>query len=340
MSIRFDADDPAAAPGARWGILGPGWVAGRFAAGLKTHTRSTITALASRDPRRGDVFADRWAVPRVHRDYAALLDDDSVDVVYIATPNTLHVEHALAAIAAGKHVVVEKPLAMSESDGRRIFDAAGARGVFAMEGMWTRFLPHSIALHDAVERGLLGEVEEVWAESGKAQFGETLIPRLLDPALGGGALADLGVYTLSLAVHLLGAVTAATEVGSHRRSRGGVDTRVDASLVHGRGRSTHVVSLDEDLPGAARVTGTDGIIIIDGPFHRPSAWRLTRSDGAGESFDGRLPNGFECEVAAVGTALADGRLEHPLLPHRATLDVLAAADRIRAKATCGEVVGV
>lgn len=338
MSIRLTPDDPMAAPGARWGILGPGWVAGRLAEGLTTHTRSTIAAVASRDIRRAETFAERWGVQRVHRDYAALLDDDSVDVVYVATPNTLHVEHALAAISAGMHVVVEKPLAMSEADGRRIFDAANARGVFAMEGMWTRFLPHSIALHDAVERGLLGEVDEVRAESGKAQFGSALIPRLLDPELGGGALADLGVYTLTLAVHLLGAVTAVSEVDI--RSRSGVDSRVDASLVHERGRSTHVVSLDEDLRGDARIAGTEGTIMVDGPFHRPAAWRLSRRDGADESNDGRLPNGFEFEVAAVGTALADEQLEHPLLPHRATLEVLAAADRIRAEALAGEVVGV
>lgn len=340
MSICLKTDDPAAAPGARWGILGPGWVAGRFAEGLITQTRSTIVAVASRDPHRAELFAHRWRVPRVHRDYAALLDDDSVDVVYVATPNTLHVEHALAAISAGKHVVIEKPLAMCEADGRRIFDAATARGVFAMEGMWTRFLPHSIALHDAVERGLVGEIQEVSAESGKAQFGDSVIPRLLDPALGGGALADLGVYTLALAVHLLGGTTATTNVEVRRRSRAGVDSRVESTLVHQRGRSTHTVSLDEDLPGDARVTGTDGVIVIDGPFHRPSTWRLTRRDGADESIDGRLQNGFEFEAAAVGRALAEGRVEHPLLPHHATLDVLAAADRIRAEPTFQEALSV
>ncbi|MDV3125465.1 Gfo/Idh/MocA family oxidoreductase [Mycobacterium sp. 21AC1] len=313
-------------------------MAGRLAEGLTTHTRSTIAAVASRDANRADTFAERWGVQRVHRDYAALLGDDSVEVVYVATPNTLHVEHALAAISAGKHVVVEKPLAMTEADGRRVLDAADARGVFAMEGMWTRFLPHSIALHDAVERGLLGEVDEVWAESGKAQFGSTLIPRLLDPELGGGALADLGVYTLTLAVHLLGAVTEICQVDV--RSRSGVDSRVDASLVHERGHSTHVVSLDEDLPGDARVTGREGTIMVDGPFHRPARWRLRRLDGANESMDGRLSNGFEFEVAAVGRALAEGRLEHPLLTHRATLEVLAAADRIRAESLTGVVVGV
>lgn len=340
MRFRYDIDDPSVAPGARWGILGPGWVADRLAQGLVGHTRSTITAVASRDARRAEVFAERWGVGRAYGSYAALCADDSVDVVYIATPNTLHVEQALVAIAAGKHVVVEKPLAMCAEDGRRVFEAATARGVFAMEAMWTRFLPHRTAMDVAIERGLLGDVGRVWAESGKAQYGAAAIPRLLDPALGGGALADLGVYTLSLAVHLLGPVTTINHVALRRRTPDGVDTHTQAALWHRHGISTHTVSLDDDLKGGARVVGTEGAIVVDDSFHRPSSWRLTRRHGSDQWFDGRVDNGFEFEVAAVGRAIAERRLEHPLLPHSATLDVLDAADRIRAEATAEEVVGV
>ena len=124
----------------RWGYLGAGGIADLIAAdfqiaGLK------IQAVATRDMERTNAFADKFNIPNRHPDYASLVADPEVDVVYISTVQTLHREHTLLAIAAGKHVLLEKPFTMNAADAHAIYDAAKAKGVFVMEAMWTRFLP-------------------------------------------------------------------------------------------------------------------------------------------------------------------------------------------------------
>src|SRR5690606_1823835 len=139
-----------------------------------------------------------------HGDYEALVTDPEVDVVYVATPHSHHHEHALLAIRAGKHVLVEKAFTQDAAQAREVLDAARAAGVFVMEAMWTRFLPHVAALRGVIARGEIGRVVSVIADHGQ-QFPFDPAHRLYAPGLAGGALLDLGVYPVSFAHDLLGA---------------------------------------------------------------------------------------------------------------------------------------
>src|SRR3954454_22072206 len=185
--------DPRDAPVLRWGILGPGEIAGDFADALARHTGQRIVAVGSRSRDRAAAFAAQHGIPRVHQGYESLVSDGEVDVVYVATPHSEHARNALTAIAAGKHVLVEKPLAVTADLARTIAAAADAAGVFAMEAMWTRFLPQTDVVAQLLERGDLGRPALAVADFAG---GPVSAPggRLLDPEQGGGALLDLGVY--------------------------------------------------------------------------------------------------------------------------------------------------
>ena len=140
--------DPAAAPPLRWGILGPGGIARRFARDVPAHTASSVVAVGSRSAARAQAFASEHAIPTAHASYAELVADPQVEAVYIATPHSEHLEHALLALQAGKPVLVEKSLTRNAAEARQLFDTAAECGLFAMEAMWTRFLPHMVALRE------------------------------------------------------------------------------------------------------------------------------------------------------------------------------------------------
>jgi predicted dehydrogenase len=191
--------DPLAAPVLRWGILGTGWIAERFVASLERHTRQRVVAVGSRSPASAKEFAERTGIARAHGSYGDLVADPEVDVVYVATPHNHHRAHALLALDAGKHVLVEKPIGLSAAEAQEV--AARARGVFCAEAMWTFFLPRYDVVRQLLDDGVLGEVRTVLADHGE-WFPAT--HRILRQDLAGGALLDLGTYPVALANWVLG----------------------------------------------------------------------------------------------------------------------------------------
>ena len=193
--------DPMVAPPARWGILGTGWIAHAFVDALRTGTRQVIAAVGSRDAERAAAFAAAHDIPRSGT-YADLVTAD-VDVVYVASPHSEHRDHALLALDAGKPVLVEKAFTRNAAEAREVVTAARERGLFCMEAMWSRFLPHYDIVRQLVQEGALGEIQTV-----SADHGQRLYPdgprRLADPGLAGGALLDLGIYPVSFASMVLG----------------------------------------------------------------------------------------------------------------------------------------
>src|SRR5262249_41324878 len=153
----------------------------------------------SRDPDRAREMAARHDVPRVHEDYAALLADPDVDAVYLPLPNSLHLPWTLRALAAGKHVLCEKPLALNETEAREMADAARAAGRRLMEAAMCRFQPR---MRELVASFAGQEIRRVSA-SFSFQI-QDLANYRLRPEFGGGALLDVGFYTADIARWLLG----------------------------------------------------------------------------------------------------------------------------------------
>ena len=323
---------PDDVPSLRWGIVGTG-IARSFVRGLARRTTQRVVAVTARDSVKTQAFATEFGIDIVHDTVEALSNDPAVDVVYVATPHPLHREQALTAIAAGKHVLIEKPIAMSAREATEIVDAGVRAGVLVMEAMWTRYLPQADLIRKVIAGGLIGDVHLVTADFG---FVSTFDPnsRLWAPDLGGGALLDAGIYPVSFASSILGTATSVYAAGDLHPN--GVDTRTDMLLVAPAGRALISTALTTQLPTVATIAGTQGSISVGAPFFGPSPVTVNR----GAAWDGHMATFADPELATSGdgislqaTAFAsyvrDGRLESPLHPHSEVIDVMATLDTAR-----------
>jgi predicted dehydrogenase len=320
-------DDPRTAPPIRWGILGAGGIAGAFADAVNAHTRAQLVAVGSRNRDRSSRFATAHHVPTSHVGYRDLVDDPQVDAVYVATPHSEHREHALLAIAAGKHVLVEKAFTRNAGEAEEVFAAARAAGVFVMEAMWTRFLPHVAALHQVIAAGEIGEIVNISADHGQ-RFGFDPRSRLFDPHLAGGALLDLGVYPVSFAHDLLGVPDAVHAVGQLTET--GVDGQISMVLSYGsQVQATLSTTLWSRTPTRAHISGTEGHIQVEGSFYAPTSFTLTRNDGGRWSFDRPSARGLQFEAAEVARCVAAGRTQSDRMTWDGTLEVMRTMDEVR-----------
>ncbi|MFD1505424.1 Gfo/Idh/MocA family oxidoreductase [Georgenia yuyongxinii] len=323
--------DPTDAPPLRWGILGAGGIARRFAREVPARSAQQVLAVASRDQRRADAFAAEHGVGRAYGSYELLVTDEDVDVVYIATPHSAHRDHALLALEAGKHVLVEKAFTRNADEALEVLDAARERHLFVMEAMWTRFLPHMVALRGLIGSGALGEILAVTADHGQRL---DTVERLLAPELAGGALLDLGVYPVSFAYDVLGAPASVHAAGA--LTDVGVDAHEAVTLTYAGTRAVAVCTSNMWATTAttASVVGTEGRVDIDGPFYRPTSFTVTPFSGAPWRFEPvpgitAADGGFEFQAAEVARCVADGRRESVDMPWRATLEVMEVLDEVR-----------
>jgi predicted dehydrogenase len=317
----------------RWGIAGPGRIAANVARDLALVEGTELAAVGSRSADRAEAFARAHGTDttRAHGSYRELIDDDGVDVVYIATPHPQHADLAVAALEAGKAVLVEKTFTATLAGAWRVVDTARRHGVFAMEAMWTRYLPHTDVSRQLLERGDLGEVGLVLADfCGGPVRGEG--GRLLDPALGGGALLDLGVYVVSFASFALGRPERITVSGMLGPT--GVDLQAGLVLDHpGGAQAVLAAGLLGASPWTASISGADARIEIAAPFWGPSDLRLARGRevlGEWRDTSGRVGRQGLCyQAAALARYAAEGRLESPLHPNAEAVAVLETLDEAR-----------
>jgi predicted dehydrogenase len=248
----------------RWGLLGTARINRRLIPAMRACPRCVITAVASRDHRRAVAFARDWEIPAAVDGYQALLDRDDVDAVYLPLPNSLHVEWTLRAVAAGKHVLCEKPIALDAADVVRIADAARHAGVVVEEGFMYRHEPLTAAVIDLVAGGAVGTVRAI--VSGFTYSQSRPMDVRLDRSLGGGALWDVGCYPVSYAALLTGRdhVSAAALA---RITPGGVDEELTGVLGFPGGATA---SLYAGFRAAYRtwleVIGSDGWLVVANPF--------------------------------------------------------------------------
>ena len=309
------------------GILAPGRIAHKFADAVARLTGSRVVAVASRSLVRAEAFAREHGIPEAYAGYEGLVADPDVDAVYVAAPHSHHRDLAVLALQAGKPVLVEKPLARNAAEVGEIFAAAESSGVFAMEAMWTRFLPHMVGVRAAVEQGAIGEPIAVAADHGQA-FAVDPTSRFYDPALAGGAVLDLGVYPVAFAVDLFGAPVTVRAQGQLTTT--GVDGQVGMLLGYaGRRLAVLHTTMWARTPTKAAVSGTAGRIEIDSPCYGPTTATVHPADGAPWTIDGVVDNGFQYEAAEVARCIAEGWLESPLMTWDSSRAVVAVLDAVR-----------
>ena len=328
----FTVSDPMDAPPLRWGVLGAGGIAGTFVRAVRDHTAGEVVAIGSRAPERAGALAAAHGLDaRAVRDgYEALVGDDAVDAVYVATPHSHHREHALLAIAAGRAVLVEKAFTRDAAQAREVLAAAAAAGVFAMEAMWTKHLPHARAIRELVAGGAIGEVVHLAADHGQDLVGLGPDSRLLNPDLAGGALLDLGVYPLSFAHALLGAPSQVVATGSLTAT--GVDATVSLALAWAGGaRATVHTTLMARTATTASIAGSAGRIDVEGDFYAPTSFTLTRDDGTSLRYGRPVDGGFQFQVAEVARCVAAGATASEVMSPSDTVEVMEVLDAARAQ---------
>ena len=344
----------------RWGIFGTGAISAKFVAGLAAARDAEAVFVASRSLEQARRFATAMHIDRAVAGYAEAAALGSVDAVYIATPPSMHAAHALLCIEAGLPILVEKPFATSAAEARRIAEAARSNGVFAMEAMWTRFLPAAQAMRDRLAKGSIGEVRLVSGSFGMSQVPEA--NGLFDPALGGGALAHLGAYPVSLGQWLFGSPTLVQATGTISPS--GVDEDAAFQLRYAAGViGSFFVSLRAWAPDDFQVLGGGGMIRLRGSIVRPCGlivshqapqraeqgppgWRvrlrqhaLVHAVAQRANRSGRSPgraeahryvgNGYHYEADEVRACIGRGALESGTMPLGDSIATAATIDLIR-----------
>jgi dihydrodiol dehydrogenase / D-xylose 1-dehydrogenase (NADP) len=354
----------------RFGFLGGGRVAQDFATGLSVVEGAMLSAVASRSAATANAFAARFPEVRVLAGYDAVLADPEVDVVYVATPHHLHAAQSIAALEAGKAVLCEKPFTMDAAEAHRVVEVARRTGGFCMEAMWMRFFPVIRRAKEIVANGTIGEARLLHADFGVPTAAGS-DSRFYDPAQGGGALLDRGVYAVSLATLLFGRPTDVLALEGPTAT--GVDEHVGIVMRFEGGRLAILsASLTSLTHNTALVCGTHGSVAIAAPFFCPERLALrhyraaevesapTRRDElvalakrtrpgraalrtlkpllAGRPTRFRAPmrgNGYGYEADEVVRCLRSGELESPLMTLDDSVTVMEALDAARAAARSG-----
>ncbi|WP_222709010.1 Gfo/Idh/MocA family protein [Nonomuraea sp. C10] len=311
-----------------WGIAATGGIARTVGAVIAAEPGMRVAAVGSRDLGRAKALAATLGAESAHGSYAELCADPAVDAVYVATPHAQHLEVAEAAIAAGKAVLCEKPLAATTADAERMVRLAREAGIFLMEAMWMRFNP---LIRMLAGDGRFGEIRSVRASFG---FAHPYDPahRLWAPELGGGALLDLGIYPMGLAQLFLGLPESTHLTGS--LSPGGVDAEAGGLMSYPGGRRALVeCSLLGAYSNDATVVGTGMRADIDAPFWAPRRVVLSGPGMEPEEhvLDDPADNGYAGELREVRDCLARGRTESEIMPLDESLAIMRVLAEARAQ---------
>ncbi len=313
----------------RWGIAGPGEIATRFAEGMRELDGGAVVAVGSRSLERAQAFAARFDITRSFESYEALAEDPDVDAVYVATPHSRHAADTLLFLSAGKHVLCEKPFALNAVQANEMIAAAEANQCFVMEAMWSRFLPAYRTLRHLLDDARIGDPLLVEASFGwRADVDPS--HRHFDLAQGGGALLDLGVYTVNLSQFVLGPVESVAARGHVGIT--GVDEHVAAVLQHADDRLGVVqAAVRTPLTCTARIAGTAGVIELPAFMHCPDHV-LVRSPAGEERIEASWEGeGLRFQVDEVHHCLEAGLLESPVMPWHETIGIARVLDDIRAQ---------
>ena len=312
----------------KWGILGTGRIARSFAVALNYLEDVELYGIASRSGEKAEAFSREFSVPKSYSSYESLAAARDIDVVYIATPHSLHKENCLMCLEHGKAVLCEKPFTINAAEAATVIDFARRRQLFLMEAMWTRFIPAAIKLKELIEDNVIGDIQYLFA-------GGAILPGfepdfyVFRKELGGGVLLDAGVYLVSLASWLLGFPDRIQSAAG--LSRRGVDDH-DALLLEYDGGA--IASLYVSMRTRSRpditVLGSKGKIYVHPPLFCPSKITLTLFDA--EETEITLPiesNGYQFEIMEVNRCLQEGKTESGVMPLDETLAIMRIMDEIR-----------
>lgn len=304
----------------RFGIIGTGNIASKFAQACGMTQGVAAAGISSRSREKGERFAADNRVDQVYLGAESMVSSPDIDVVYVATPHTAHFENCMLALQAGKPVLCEKPMAMTESEAKLLFEEAKRRNLLLMEGMWTRFLPNSLQAREWIREGRIGSVKFIDGIFSFAVDPDAPKQRLVDPEYGGGATFDLGVYMVEMASYYAGADPIRWDGFSAAYCPGTDACTVMAVEYPDQILATLRMGITCEAPVMMTILGDKGRIELP-RFFSAGAARLYEGDRMVEEIrtDCELPQGFCYEVAAVRDYLRNGVRESDIIPPQTTI---------------------
>ena len=318
----------------RWGILGCGRIARKFAADLRLVADAELTAIASRNKETLELFAKDFPCNHLHNSYESLVVNNEVDVIYVATPHSHHYEHTILCLNHDKAVLCEKAFAINSRQAMEMVKTAKERKVFLMEALWTKFLPHYKKLQELLQQKALGDIKSVLVNFG-FKTSDQSPRRLFDPLLGGGTLLDIGIYNVFMAISVLGKPDAIE--ATMTPSSTGVDEQIAVLFKYNSGAMAQLFSsFVTNLPIQAEINGTEGNITLTTRFYEPSAtiqlYRQLPGENEIIAVEKEAGFGYQYEARHVNECLKNGITESPVMTHADTLLLMEILDRIRNKA--------
>jgi len=320
----------------RWGVLGCAAIATeKVIPAMQRSQRCEVVAIASRDGGRAAETAEQLAIPRHHGSYDDLLADPGVEAVYIPLPNHLHAEWTLRAAAAGKHVLCEKPLALTATEAAEMVEGCRTAGVVLMEAFMYRLHPMWLRVRELVTAGTIGELEAIQVFFSYRNVDPENIRNIAE--YGGGALMDIGCYAINVARWMFDSEPTDVLAAVRRDPAFGTDVLTSAVLDFGGRHATFTCSTQIEDDQRVHLVGTDGRLLVEIPFNIPPdrPTRIVHAAGGDPPVAPGIdvieiptadPYGAQCD--AVSAAVRDGS-EVPIPPEDAVAN-MAVIDRILA----------
>lgn len=311
----------------KWGIVGLGNIASQFASDLLLIENAELTAVASRDFTKAEEFGGKFNALRMYNSYDLLFEDSEVEIVYIATPHNSHAELSIKALEKGKHVLCEKPMALSYQDAQRMIEASKKHNVFFMEAFWTRFIPSIQNLLQKIGNGIIGDVNYI-----KADFAfhgsETENKRLFDKELGGGALFDIGVYPLFLSYIVLGKPKEI--LAKAIKHKNDIDLQTSMILQYETAQSILHASIVSESDMKAIISGTKGRIELNAPWYIADGYSLFINEEKEAAFTfPALGKGYSHEIIECQNCILNNEIESKLWSHQNSLDLSRIVEEIK-----------
>jgi len=311
----------------KWGIIGLGNIASQFAADLLLIEGAELSAVASRDILKANEFAEKFNAKKAYESYDSIFKDEEVEIVYIATPHNSHAELSLKALENGKHVLCEKPIALSYKDAERMIEASRKNNTFFMEAFWTRFIPSVRDVLQKINSGIIGEVNYI-----KADFAfhgsEIENKRLFDKELGGGALFDIGVYPLFLSYLLLGNPKGVfAKAIKHQND---IDLQTSIILQYESAQSILHASIVSESDMKAVISGTKGRIELNAPWYVADGYSLFINEEKEAVIS--LPilgKGYSHEIIECQNCIRNNQIESKIWSHQNSLDLSKIVEEIK-----------
>lgn len=312
----------------RWGIIGLGNIAHQFAKDLLLVEDAELAAVASRDSEKSKEFAEKYQCKKAYSTYDDIINDDNIDILYIATPHNSHASLTIKGLQNNKHILCEKPIALNYDDALQMIQASKANTKFFMEAFWTRFNPSFREAFSRIKKGDIGEVKYINADFAfyVEKFGN-IGDRKVDIKLGGGALLDIGVYPLFLCYIVLGIPTEILAKSNFHTS--GADLQTSMILQYENAQAILHSSFVSTSNIKATINGTKGRINLNTMWHEAQSYILNIENHEEEFLLPTKGKGFTYEIEECHQCIKENRIESELWSHQNSLDLIKIVDMVK-----------